>query len=601
MNQTDSVFDVNDRAFICQTAAEGSENIQQNQPETSSNAMRAQIDLENGGVVSTAAGGSIPRKLLTTHRTLLVELKRCAAALSACKTEDNFLTESINFCSQRAAYESFLDALKALKNDKLFYEWSGDLTDTFQKCSKTYETCKRLFCDGSDIKSAVDAPVCGNDSDVEPCDSASQVTSRYSLTSSKSSVVRRRIEVERKRAELDNMQELAKARARKRRLLAEVEAASEKQRFEARAEKERVLAEAEEAEILAKLRLESIKLKAEEELISCSEYGSSIASKSRSAKIKSCVSESRDPFQKVNRLSFKPKSVLKSGSVNKHNSERQLNTNERDVSETKPSLLFDCSQSRGSVLGVTRGITPLNFESKFVSETRCNDTLFDPLHNTNDVAHAGTVPQPGARNSNSFNPDSQMRNSAIATNELNWQTYLDRQSRNEYITLASQIAYDGSNTAFVFFENQIRRLMEESPIEERRLEVLRASCVGQPREMVNLFCAPMKNMSTAQRIEKALDRLRQRYGISGGFSSEPKVRAVRHGPKVSFNATSLKSFNEDLNTLEVFAYAHDEVEKLSGQLLLDTASRLPNILKRRYLDYLDKMQLNLSQPGFEST
>ena len=275
-------------------------------------------------------------------------------------------------------------------------------------------------------------------------------------------------------------------------------------------------------------------------------------------------------------------------------------SNERDVSETKPSLLFDYPQSCGSVLGVTRKITPLNFESKFVSETRCKDTLFDPSHNTNDVAHAGTVPQPGARNFNSFNPNSQMRNSVIATNELNWQTYLDRQSRNEYITLASQIAYDGSNTAFVFFENQIRRLMEESPIEERRLEVLRASCVGQPREMVNLFCAPMKNMSTAQRIEKALDRLRQRYGISGGFSSEPKVRAVRHGPKVSFNATSLKSFNEDLNTLEAFAYAHDEVENLSGQLLLDTASRLPNILKRRYLDYLDKMQLNLSQPGFES-
>ena len=325
-----------------------------------SNAMRAQIDLENWGVVSTAAGGSIPRKLLTTHSTLLVDLKRCAAALSACKTEDTFLTESINFCSQRAAYETFLDALKALKNVKLFYEWSGDLMDTFQKCSKTYEARKRLFCDGSDIKSAVDPPVCGNDSDVEPCDSASQVLSRYSITSSKSSVIRRRIEVERRRAELDNIQELAKARARKRRLLAEVEAAAEKQRFEAEAEKQRLQARAEkervlaEAEILAKLRLESVKLKAEEELISCSEYGSSIASKSRSAKIKSCMSESREPFQKVNRLSFKPKSVLKSGFVNKHNSERQVNTNERDVSETKPSLLFDCSQSRGSVLGVTR-------------------------------------------------------------------------------------------------------------------------------------------------------------------------------------------------------------------------------------------------------
>ena len=160
---------------------------------------------------------------------------------------------------------------------------------------------------------------------------------------------------------------------------------------------------------------------------------------------------------------------MKTKSVHKHNSERQLYVNERDVSETKPGLLFDYTQSRGSVLGVTRKIAPIYFESKFVSETRCNDTLFDPLHNTSVVVHAGTVPQPGARNSNFFNPDSQMRNSVIAMNELNWQTYLDRQGRNEYITLGSQIAYDGNNTAFVFFENQVRRLMEESSFEERRL------------------------------------------------------------------------------------------------------------------------------------
>ena len=59
-------------------------------------------------------------------------------------------------------------------------------------------------------------------------------------------------------------------------------------------------------------------------------------------------------------------------------------------------------------------------------------------------------------------------------------------------------------------------------------------------------------------------------------------------------------FGEDLNTLEVFAYAHNKVQKLSGQLLFDTASRLLNLLKRRYLDYLDKRNLNMSEPGFES-
>ena len=117
--------------------------------------------------------------------------------------------------------------------------------------------------------------------------------------------------------------------------------------------------------------------------------------------------------------------------------------------------------------------------------------------------------------------------------------YLERQGRNEYINLATQIGYDGANIAFVFFENQVRRLMNESPYDERKLEVLRAACVGQPREMVKPFCPRMKSMTTAQRIEKALDRLRQRYGVSSGLTSEPKVIAIRHGAKVNFTASSL--------------------------------------------------------------
>ena len=108
--------------------------------------------------------------------------------------------------------------------------------------------------------------------------------------------------------------------------------------------------------------------------------------------------------------------------------------------------------------------------------------------------------------------------------------------------------------------------------------MLRASCIGQPREMINLFCTPMRGMTTAQRIEKALSRLRQRYGVTGGLTSEPKIIAIRHGPKVSHTSASLKLFNKDLNTTEVFAYAHGEYNRLTGQLLLDTANRLPNLL-----------------------
>ena len=177
--------------------------------------------------------------------------------------------------------------------------------------------------------------------------------------------------------------------------------------------------------------------------------------------------------------------------------------------------------------------------------------------------------------------------------------YLEQQGRNEYINLASQINYNRSNIAFVFYENQIRKLIVESPFEERRQEVLRASCVGEPREMVNLFFAPFKNMTTQQRIDRALERLSQRYGVPSGFVLEPKVAEVQNGPKVTHTVSSLKSFNEDLITLEVFAYRHNQVEKLFGQLLLDIANCLPANLKCRYLDKLNKSLLDLNQPSFE--
>ena len=65
-------------------------------------------------------------------------------------------------------------------------------------------------------------------------------------------------------------------------------------------------------------------------------------------------------------------------------------------------------------------------------------------------------------------------------------------------------------------------------------------------------------MSAPERIEKALSRLRQRYAVTAGFTSDFKHKVIRHGPKVSFNSASLKMFNKALNTLKVFANAHEE-------------------------------------------
>ena len=105
-------------------------------------------------------------------------------------------------------------------------------------------------------------------------------------------------------------------------------------------------------------------------------------------------------------------------------------------------------------------------------------------------------------------PEQVNANAAAASSNSVFEKYLERQGRNEFINLVAQIGYGGRNIAVVFYENQIPKLMSESTCDERKLEALRASCSGQPREMVNLFLASMKNMSTSQRIEKAIDRLR---------------------------------------------------------------------------------------------
>ena len=75
----------------------------------------------------------------------------------------------------------------------------------------------------------------------------------------------------------------------------------------------------------------------------------------------------------------------------------------------------------------------------------------------------------------------------VTANTVSFEAYLQHQQRNEFINLASQIAYDGINIAFVFYENQIRKLVSKSLCDERKSEVLKASFIGQPSEIVNLF------------------------------------------------------------------------------------------------------------------
>ena len=133
---------------------------------------------------------------------------------------------------------------------------SESATECFKRCHELYVSCERRFCHNpipnDDLPA--DELIPDSETDIEPSDSISQVTGRYTVNTIRSSVVRR-IELERKQAELLNAEEMAKARKTKQ--LAETEArwVLAEAEAEADARKACLLAEAEEAEALAKLRL----------------------------------------------------------------------------------------------------------------------------------------------------------------------------------------------------------------------------------------------------------------------------------------------------------------------------------------------------------
>ena len=478
------------------------------------------------------------RKLLTSKRQLVVRMRRFCETANECKSQQQFSECSETLINIQSAYNQFKRATDEVTDSELVVELVEQVADQFENCTKLHQNVKQHFLVCASKKVAKHLNCDQGVAELNPADSVSQVTDGISITSSR--LAARQIKLELKRAELEANHKLALAQA------------------QAQAAQAQAQAQAAQAQAEARRCIEEARLDAEEKLLTLSECGSVAVSRGR---------RSASSSQRVEGLLVTAERHLDMQTF------REMRQGE--IGDGSPDFNF---------WPVNMGSAPHPTQSVEQVQPNAKETFRE----------SAPIPlTPSGNNVPVFPAQNDVGESTL-------KTYLDRQGRNEFINLASQISYDGKNIAFVFFENQIRKLMAESPYDERRLEVLRASCVGQPREMVNLFLAPMKNMSTSQRIEKALDRLRQRYGVSGGLTSEPKIMDVRYGPKVIFNVASLKAFNEDLNTLEIFAYAHDEVGKLSGQLLLDTANRLPGVLKRRYLDYLAKMGLNLNQPGFDS-
>ena len=171
----------------------------------------------------------------------------------------------------RCAYDKFVEGLNNVKDSETLGRLSENMAEQFQQCLRSYEACRsRLYKphdSGLTGTTEIDFDI---DNDVKPSDSVSQVSARASrvtkgtsISSNKSSLLRR-IELDQKKAELKNMEELTRARARGKALQAAAAASAAE-------------AEAQKVETLAKLRMEAIKLDAEERLLACSGEGLSVS------------------------------------------------------------------------------------------------------------------------------------------------------------------------------------------------------------------------------------------------------------------------------------------------------------------------------------
>ena len=207
----------------------------------------------------------------------MLDTKRLIKSLESCETKSEFDFESRKFNLLKSEYENFRYSASEL-NDVDLNQLLSEIADKFEKCVNLFETVKDKFCDKTNPLNESENDC--DDDDMGPADSVSLIaSSSTSVTSSKSSIVKQ-IELERRRSELQVLEDLA--RSRKTKVEAQAKAAEDKAKAEAEAAAAAAAAAAEKEETLAKLHLEAIELEAEEKRIACcSEAGSVVSGRSR--------------------------------------------------------------------------------------------------------------------------------------------------------------------------------------------------------------------------------------------------------------------------------------------------------------------------------
>ena len=104
------------------------------------------MDLAVGGGTGGADSlildeGNIPRKLLTTHRTLIVELTTLSKRFERCNSQEKFKELSSKFDALRMAYNKYHANLQQLTEFSTLDQLTDRIVEVYENCYFSYDKC----------------------------------------------------------------------------------------------------------------------------------------------------------------------------------------------------------------------------------------------------------------------------------------------------------------------------------------------------------------------------------------------------------------------------------------------------------------------------
>ena len=134
----------------------------------------------NGRASVSVGPGDLSRKLLTMLRKLVLNIKQFLTLPERRLGNIPFELDLLHFESIRKGYEKIRDGLNELNDSEALKQLIENVADSYESCIKLFKQCDSRF-NKPFAHETISDDLGGDDDELEPCDSASQITSHLGL------------------------------------------------------------------------------------------------------------------------------------------------------------------------------------------------------------------------------------------------------------------------------------------------------------------------------------------------------------------------------------------------------------------------------------